>query len=140
MVLMRALVAPRGLRRAVAHSGEIFFFLRRRLVSLATFLRMPAAFLRLRCSTFGSVALAASVTRSPARLICWAMGGGTGVQTAGSKAPPSKRQVMAAKPVAGVETQPCVGTQVSTVHASASSQVRAGLEQVPVAVSQVPAV
>src|SRR5262249_41188164 len=98
-----SLLTPSGLRSAVAHSGEIFFFLRSRLVSVETFLRMPAAFLRLRCWTFGSVELAASVMRSPARWICFAMDGATGVQTGGAKAPPStKRQVRAEKPVAGV--------------------------------------
>src|SRR5262249_19276385 len=102
MDLMRSLLTPRGLRRAAAHSAEIFFFLRRRLVSVETFLRMPAAFLRLRCWAFGLVVLAASVMSSPARWICWAMDGATGVQAAGAKAPPSKRQVRAAKPVAGV--------------------------------------
>src|SRR5262245_8551364 len=140
MVLMRALVVSRWARRATAQAADIFFFLRRRLVSATVFLRLPAAVLRFLSATFGSVESAASVMSPPARSICWAMDGATGAQTAGAKAPPSKRQVSASKPVVGVKTQPCAGSQVSTVHGSVSWQVRAGLEQVPVAASQVPAV
>jgi hypothetical protein len=59
-------------------------------------------------------------------------------QTAGWRAVPWKTQVAASTPVTGWNTQPLAGSQESAVHGSLSSQVTAGLLQVPVAESQVP--
>src|SRR5437016_8008918 len=80
----------------------------------------------------------ASVSRFCAWAISARTAGGIGRQT--SKAGEIMRQVAAARPLTGWKTQPAVGSQVSVVQRSPSSQGAAdGLEQLPVEESQMPA-